>query len=289
MGIHNKDRFMRDVANHFFGATKLRSVHRQLSVWGFKRIRSGDDADAWSHENFFRGRPEDLSKMFRSTSKCRSRPTVPGPHVPNFYGIPTTHTNPYASHPSSGEEEAKLPSVVPPVFVFVPWSSGAVNPNEDCERMHYQDEGDVPDNETSTTPSFVSRSSTKFILDYMFSDNETESRNDAIPPTLRPSVAMVSNETPHSVPTAICVRQSSMVSTLPFIGKTLATKPIARCVTIEIVKPSPTKPVFGSLAALSAQPFPNADSVDSSLFIDNMSSFENDEFSLIDFTIPDPV
>jgi hypothetical protein len=35
--IHDRNRFMSHVSNHFFEATKLRSIHRQLGVWGFKR------------------------------------------------------------------------------------------------------------------------------------------------------------------------------------------------------------------------------------------------------------
>jgi hypothetical protein len=35
--IHDKDRFMRQVALHYFKATKLRSIQRQLGVWGFTR------------------------------------------------------------------------------------------------------------------------------------------------------------------------------------------------------------------------------------------------------------
>jgi hypothetical protein len=36
--IHDRDRFMSHVAPRFFNATKLRSIHRQLSVWGFMRL-----------------------------------------------------------------------------------------------------------------------------------------------------------------------------------------------------------------------------------------------------------
>ncbi len=35
--IHDAAQFMSDVAVHFFKATQLRSVHRQLNLWGFKR------------------------------------------------------------------------------------------------------------------------------------------------------------------------------------------------------------------------------------------------------------
>jgi hypothetical protein len=35
--IHDRTRFMSYVSRHFFEATKLQSIHRQLGVWGFKR------------------------------------------------------------------------------------------------------------------------------------------------------------------------------------------------------------------------------------------------------------
>ena len=35
--IHDRDQFMSEVAPHFFKATKLRSIHRQLCLWGFRR------------------------------------------------------------------------------------------------------------------------------------------------------------------------------------------------------------------------------------------------------------
>ena len=35
--IHDSQKFMRHVCHHFFRATKLRSIHRQLSILGFTR------------------------------------------------------------------------------------------------------------------------------------------------------------------------------------------------------------------------------------------------------------
>jgi len=67
--IHDRDRFISHVASHFFKATKLRSIHRQLSMWGFTRVTCGDEADSWYHRYFVRGRPGDMSKMFRTKIK----------------------------------------------------------------------------------------------------------------------------------------------------------------------------------------------------------------------------
>mmetsp|Transcript_3574 Transcript_3574/g.6534 ORF Transcript_3574/g.6534 Transcript_3574/m.6534 type:complete len:259 (+) Transcript_3574:96-872(+) len=84
--IHNKDIFMSHVAKRFFKATKLRSIHRQMNLWGYKRIHNGDDRDAWYHENFLRGRPGDIKKMVRTKIKCKSLLRAkPDLGVPNFY------------------------------------------------------------------------------------------------------------------------------------------------------------------------------------------------------------
>mmetsp|Transcript_28957 Transcript_28957/g.53464 ORF Transcript_28957/g.53464 Transcript_28957/m.53464 type:complete len:261 (+) Transcript_28957:96-878(+) len=84
--IHNKDMFMSHVAKRFFKATKLRSIHRQMNLWGYKRIPNGDDRDAWYHENFLRGRPGDIKKMVRTKIKCKSLLRAkPDLGVPNFY------------------------------------------------------------------------------------------------------------------------------------------------------------------------------------------------------------
>jgi len=70
--IHDADMFMSQVSGRFFKATKLRSIERQLLLWGFKRIAYGIDQDAWIHEHFLRGQPKETVKMVRTTTKTKS-------------------------------------------------------------------------------------------------------------------------------------------------------------------------------------------------------------------------
>jgi hypothetical protein len=71
--IHNNKKFMSDVAHLFFRATKLRSVHRQLNLWGFKRIATGKERDSWYHPCFIRGQPSEMCKMVRTKVKGNSK------------------------------------------------------------------------------------------------------------------------------------------------------------------------------------------------------------------------
>ena len=110
--IFKPDIFMSHVARHFFKATKLTSIHRQLHIWGFKRwaqsiilftlytllmntdasycsvlnlnildicfyfssrrVTYGNGMDAWYHTSFVQGRPEDTKKMVRTKIKKKS-------------------------------------------------------------------------------------------------------------------------------------------------------------------------------------------------------------------------
>lgn len=92
--IHHRERFMSHVAHRFFKATKLRSIHYQLSVWGFTRVPRGDEADSWYHAHFRRGQPGELSKIFRTKLNRQCRPIVSNPHVPIVHRMPIVHVSP---------------------------------------------------------------------------------------------------------------------------------------------------------------------------------------------------
>jgi len=118
--IHNQEKFMSDVANRFFKATKLRSVHRQLNLWGFKRIPSGDEKDSWCHEFFVRGQPEAMRHMVRT--KVKGKSPMPVKNVLNFYRMSSaparadmTQTGPDHHRVSSDEEEEQLHVVTPSI------------------------------------------------------------------------------------------------------------------------------------------------------------------------------
>jgi len=87
--IHNKVKFMNKVVPVFFNQTKIRSFNRQLYMWGFRRIGRGDD-QVWFHDNFLRGKPEDMKHMVRTKIKGKSNTAASNEdvRVPNFDDLP---------------------------------------------------------------------------------------------------------------------------------------------------------------------------------------------------------
>ena len=57
-GVHDMDRFVKDVMPKYFKQTKWNSFARQLNLYGFIRITSGPDAGGYYHELFLKGRPK---------------------------------------------------------------------------------------------------------------------------------------------------------------------------------------------------------------------------------------
>ncbi|KAL7538727.1 hypothetical protein ACHAXR_008761 [Thalassiosira sp. AJA248-18] len=121
--IHNKEKFMSHVAHRFFKATKLRSIHRQLNLWGFKRITSGEDRDAWFHEFFVRGQPGEMRKIIRTKIKGRTLLEAKRDlDVPNFYQMPTFNLQnsktdrPYISDPDDEYENMVRSQETPPTM-----------------------------------------------------------------------------------------------------------------------------------------------------------------------------
>lgn len=77
-----------NVLPRFFKQTKFMSFTRQLNLWGFKRITKGDDAGAYYHELFLRGRPRLAMLMRRQKIKGTGIKLTPNPETePNFYKI----------------------------------------------------------------------------------------------------------------------------------------------------------------------------------------------------------
>ena len=66
--------FMESIVPLFFHQTKLRSFKRQLTLWGFKRLNTGDGSSTYCHEHFVRGSPEELRFMVRI--RIKSKPNV---------------------------------------------------------------------------------------------------------------------------------------------------------------------------------------------------------------------
>lgn len=55
--------------NRYFKQSKLTSFQRQLNLYGFQRIMSGDDRGGYFHELFLKGRPEVCSLILRTRVK----------------------------------------------------------------------------------------------------------------------------------------------------------------------------------------------------------------------------
>jgi len=63
--IHDEDAFLKVVLPKYFRHKRLQSFRRQLSMYGFKRLKGGPDQGAYAHELFHRDRPGRLSQIKR--------------------------------------------------------------------------------------------------------------------------------------------------------------------------------------------------------------------------------
>lgn len=99
--IFDEHKFMNSCVPIFFKQTKIRSFHRQLNLWGFKRVSKSVDAGAWYNEFFIRGYPEEMKKMVRIKIKGKLNAKQDSPNKeedPDFYNLPPL-PSPYASNP----------------------------------------------------------------------------------------------------------------------------------------------------------------------------------------------
>mmetsp|Transcript_27005 Transcript_27005/g.48725 ORF Transcript_27005/g.48725 Transcript_27005/m.48725 type:complete len:542 (-) Transcript_27005:23-1648(-) len=91
--ILNKELLMTNAVPAYFVLKKYRSFIRQLSCWGFKRLRqSGADCGCYYHEAFLRGIPE-LTELLRRVPANQGKST-PGDEEPNFYLISSSRPLP---------------------------------------------------------------------------------------------------------------------------------------------------------------------------------------------------
>jgi hypothetical protein len=94
-GVHDEDRFVKEILPKYFNQTKLSSFTRQLALWGFLRIRIGHDIDGgFYHDLFLNGRPDLCVYMKRvgapgrgiDRRKCRTK-SEEEVEEPDFYAM----------------------------------------------------------------------------------------------------------------------------------------------------------------------------------------------------------
>lgn len=127
--VHDKRRFLRDIAPIFFKVSKFRSFTRQLHLWGFRRISSGVDEDGWWHPHFLRGRPDLMSKMVRIKIKGKGIGNREHVEAPNFYDMPYPD--------SDGESTATTSDEAPSSPVNRARNKSTTPPSEGCEELDY--------------------------------------------------------------------------------------------------------------------------------------------------------
>lgn len=92
-GIHNPDRFEKEILPKFFKQSRISSFQRQLNLYGFTRINTGPDAGGYYHELFLRGRPA-LGTYIRRVGVPQAVPRKRGVKChdasidPDFYAMP---------------------------------------------------------------------------------------------------------------------------------------------------------------------------------------------------------
>ena len=86
--IHRPTEFDEELMSKFFKSTKLASFKRQLHLYDFQRITHGNDAGAYYHEMFLRGKPLLATKMTRRKIKGNIRVITSPDEEPQFYTMP---------------------------------------------------------------------------------------------------------------------------------------------------------------------------------------------------------
>jgi hypothetical protein len=67
--VHNTKKFVSNILPRFFAQTKITSFQRQLNMYCFARITSGQDKGAYYHRHFVRGEPQLCDKIVRMPFK----------------------------------------------------------------------------------------------------------------------------------------------------------------------------------------------------------------------------
>jgi hypothetical protein len=87
--VHDPKAFVATVMPSYFKQSKLTSFQRQLNLYGFCRLTSGPDRNAYYHELFLRGKPFLCKRMYRTRIKGIGIKKASNPSAePDFYKMP---------------------------------------------------------------------------------------------------------------------------------------------------------------------------------------------------------
>lgn len=95
--ILNRDLFAQFALPRYFGHQNHASFVRIVNAWGFRRISSGVDRDAYYHELFLRGKPRLHERMKRVPSCHKKTPIDKDAKIPDFYELAKTSLLPEVS------------------------------------------------------------------------------------------------------------------------------------------------------------------------------------------------
>ena len=90
--IHKPKEFVNHIMPHYFRQSKLTSFQRQLNLYGFNRLTTGNDSGGYYHELFLRGKPFLCKRMIRTKVKGTKFKAASSPdQEPNFYTMVSLH------------------------------------------------------------------------------------------------------------------------------------------------------------------------------------------------------
>ena len=113
-------RLILQVLLKYLKISKWATFHRQLYVYGFKRITQGPDKGAYYHEKFLRGRPFLAAQMTRVSATRGARGRKKVSQEPDFWSMPWVKPiEPSAQSAASGS----LKKLAPPTRAPVPQES----------------------------------------------------------------------------------------------------------------------------------------------------------------------
>jgi hypothetical protein len=73
--VHNTEKFVSNILPKYFSQTKITSFQRQLNMYCFVRITTGQDKGAYYHRHFVRGEPQQCDKIVRMPFKGKKGKT----------------------------------------------------------------------------------------------------------------------------------------------------------------------------------------------------------------------